>query len=313
MDDEELEFEFDFSEHRPWDCSIEEYHSSTALSSTSLKRHLGISGGGDCDAAREGTAIHTFALEPEHEDTVISRPPTPTDGACAPRKKGCVEARAQWAAEWEAANAKPGTTVISRDSYDRARRRAAALSRFEIAAGVPLSRMIRRRDALVERSFLFSIYGMEGKRRIDLEVPGVVTIDVKSTFATKIEDFRRDVIDRAYDLQGAWNVDSGEPIHGRSKRFAFLAVNEDAEVAWIELSDASLSVGAERYRAALRLAKVARELQHAPPSHWSFGPHVLPDPAPWERSRIEEMAQYSKEIERWHKSRQQSPQETAAQ
>ena len=303
--------EFAFTGHEEWQCASEEYHESPALSSTRLKAYLGLDSPGDTDATREGTAIHTFALEPEREDTVVRRPPTPTDGDCAPRKKGCVEARERWVARWEAENVHPGVTVLSPFSYERARRRAGALSRFEISKGLPLSKVILRRDALVERSHRFVVYGLEGKRRIDLEIPRHVCIDVKSTCAPSVDEFRRDVFKRAYDMQAAWNVDSGEPIHGRPRTFAFLAVNEDAEVAWIAMPESQLAMGTERYRSALRLARVHREMQQMPPSHWSFAGHTLPDPAPWDRAQVAEMAQYAKEIERWHRRRQQLQRETA--
>lgn len=304
--------EFAFTDHREWSCSAEEYHADEALSSTRLKVYLGIDGGGDSDAAREGTAIHTFALEPEREGSVVRRPNEPQWLVEMRGKKGVVEARERWVAEWEAEHSSPGITVLSPASYERARRRASALSRFELAKGLPLSKVILRRDALVERSARFMVYGLAGKRRIDLEIPQYVTLDLKSTCAPSVDEFRRDVFRRAYDMQAAWNVDSGEPLHGRPKTFGFLAVNEAAEVAWIVLPESQIAMGAERYRSALRLARVHREMQQMPPSHWSFAGHTLPDPAPWERAQVEDVAQYARGVELWHRRRQQSQRETEA-
>lgn len=298
--DEPLD-EFAFTGHEEWPVTNEEYHASPALSGTRLKRYLGISAPADDSALREGIAIHTWSLQPELEDTIVRRPPVDMTGPRAPRKRGCVEARERWAKEWEEVHAEPGVTVLSPEQYDRARKRADAVSRFEISAGLPMSRAILRRDAMVERSHRFMCYGLEGKRRTDFEIPEYLLSDVKSTAAPSIALFAKDAAKFAYDLSIAWNADSGVGVYGRPKNVGFIAVNLDAEVAWVGVPDSVLAIGAMRYRTALRLARVSMESSDTPPSHWAFAAHMLPDPAPWERSQAQDLASYSEDLERWHR------------
>jgi hypothetical protein len=226
----------------------EEYHRHPAVGSSGLKLVLRSPAhfkeeldrpSPPTPSMRMGSALHTAILEPElfQKNTAV-----------CPKfsGKGSREATATWMKENE------GKLILRADEVD-------------VIDGVLLSLEKHRtarellKDGRAEESFFWQdpATGLVCKARPDYWKDGML-IDVKSTINASPVDFPKQIANLNYHLQAAFYLDGVSAVLGEPfQEFILVAVEKDPPyaVAAYRLDEATLDVGRQLYRKALRTLK----------------------------------------------------------
>jgi hypothetical protein len=245
--------------------SNKEYHEHRALGSTDLgKIHKSVANYDHCKdnpkketkALKTGRLLHTLVLEPEKAQSEYVIEP-------AKVLKKDVGAEA-YEAYKKACKDLEGTdkTVIKQDVYEQVENMATNLLSSEL-----MQAMIKK--GKIEESYFWTDKetGIECKCRPDIYVEELgIVIDLKSTEDLTPQDWRRAMVKWSYDRQAAHYMNGIEAVTGtRPKAFVHAVVEklEPHDFAFFQIDDASLEVGEQLVRKALRRYKNAQDGKEA--------------------------------------------------
>lgn len=199
-------------------------------------------------AMKLGNAIHTLLLERDlFHARYLCPPPLPKDGK--PWNRTLKDHKAEWS-DWKAKANETGRTLLEPDD---------AVTAFKVNEAVlanPLAAGILGADGPTEQAIVWQDQetGLNLKERRDKVLSSCGTIfDVKSSYDNiKPSVFSRTVYNQGYHRNAAWYVAGDRAFTGETHAYVFIAVSKaNLEVAFYELDDAALELGAMENRRAL--------------------------------------------------------------
>lgn len=281
-----------FHSFKRWNVGDDAYHDDPALSPTSLRKKLDPSPPADSDLAlRMGSAFHWLLFDqPAAKKLVAER--------SFGRKKAEQEAKAQWKVHVT----REGLIALPADSLDAVHRMVESARRLR-----DVRRLLEHPDAQIEQAYRLR-WGAHAdcKRKVDIEIPGVVLVDAKSTGEPSLDAYMRSFVKYGYDLQAAYNHDTGTALHGADYSSGVFHIvcskkpdcNGDHLTAVLEISPEFIARGRMLYRAALLMAEAERIGGRRPPYPFNAGPRRMRPPKPWEMDEAKALVAHAKKVHR---------------
>lgn len=268
-----------FHSFEAWDVSDEEYHAAHhVLGSTGIKRLVYPNPPPVEDLAlRLGIALHLKVFDQPGHDKVEMEPPNRGTGAKKRRDEFFERVQLE------------GVLHLPETEFTALPKMRDAVMR------VPgVERSLNDPDVLVEQPWKFRIgHLLDGKRKIDAEIPHRLLWDLKTTKHLDRHGYRKDFMALGYHVQIAYYNDTGVELHGGEYEDGVFHVvvsskpnvNGDHMATLVEVPPETIKLGRDVMAAGLELAEARRAFNLKPRFPFET-PHKLEPPKPWERDEV---------------------------
>ena len=272
----------------------DDYFASTALGSTALKGQLDPSPlPAKEDDLRDGTAWHWLTFQ---RDTHGARVIEERDFGSMNSSKN-RDTRNEWLAGQRA----EGFLPLPRASFRAVNKMAEAALAIPEARGVIEHPSARIEQAQTYRCGEFP--ALEFRRKPDVEIPGWVIVDGKSTKERTLAAYEKTIFKMLYDLQAALYHDSGVAYYREVYAMGFHHIvackvpdrNGDHQAAVLQIHPDTIALGRKNVLAAITLADAARINGRPSPYLLNARPRITRPPQRWERQQADAMLRHARE------------------